>query len=149
MIEIEKFFPHINVSQEACPMWVSLVENNEYQSPGADYFVKNICDHLLQKDSQIDTILLACTHYPLLMDKIKQYTARRHHIDSPGHKIVADSLTDYLERHPAMAGNISKTGKRQFYTTGETADFNSHASLFLAVKIQCKKLHFALKTGLF
>ncbi len=140
VIEIEKFFPHINVSQEACPMWVSLVENNEYQSPGADYFVKKHIDHLLQKDASIDTILLACTHYPLLMDKIKKYTPGGISVISQGH-IIAAGLADYLQRHPEIDDKCSKHGSRKFYTTGEPADFNNHASLFYGEDITCEKIH--------
>ena len=140
VIEIEKFFPHINVSQEACPMWVSLVENNEYQSPGADYFVKKHIDHLLQKDASIDTILLACTHYPLLMDKIKKYTPGGISVISQGH-IIAAGLADYLLRHPEIDVKCSKHGSRKFYTTGEPADFNNHASLFYGEDITCEKIH--------
>jgi len=138
-IEIEKFFPSVTVVQEACPMWVPLIENNEYQSPGADYFVQKHLKQILAKDSQIDTMLLACTHYPLLMDKIRQYLPEGIALIAQG-KIVADSLADYLERHPAMEGNISKMGKRSFFTTGETADFNSHASLFFGSEISAEKL---------
>ncbi len=140
VIEIEKFFPHINVSQEACPMWVSLVENNEYQSPGADYFVKKHIDHLLQHDTAIDTILLACTHYPLLMEKIKKYTPEGVSVIAQGH-IIAAGLEDYLQRHPEIDGKCSKNGSRKFYTTGDTADFNNHASLFYGGEIISEKIH--------
>ncbi|HRD58822.1 MAG TPA: glutamate racemase, partial [Ferruginibacter sp.] len=89
LIEIEKFFPAIKVSQEACPMWVPLIENGEYQKPGADYFVKQHIENLLQKDDKIDTIVLACTHYPLLINKIKQFTPQRIQVIDQG-KIVAE-----------------------------------------------------------
>ncbi|MEO8771373.1 MAG: glutamate racemase [Ferruginibacter sp.] len=139
LIEIEKFYPSIKASQEACPIWVPLVENNEYQSPGADYFVKKHIGHLLQKDEDIDTILLACTHYPLLMDKILQYVPKTVSVISQG-KIVAESLVNYLQRHPEIAENCSKNAKREFYTTGETDDFSNHASIFFGQEVHAQKL---------
>ena len=142
LIEIEKFYPGIKVSQEACPIWVSLVESNEYRSPGADYFVKKHIDHLLQKDNAIDTILLACTHYPLLMDKILKYTPKGVSVIAQG-QIVAASLQEYLSRHPEIDQKCSKNSVLQFYTTGETADFDNHASLFFGQDIVSEKLHLA------
>ncbi|MBC7536081.1 MAG: glutamate racemase [Ferruginibacter sp.] len=138
VIEIEKFFPNLVVSQESCPMWVPLVENNEYQSPGADYFVKKHIDQLLKKDAAIDSILLACTHYPLLMDKILQYMPKDISVITQG-TIVAKSLEDYLQRHPETAVKCSKNGQRYFFTTGDTADFNNHASLFFGEEVQAEK----------
>ena len=140
LIEIEKFYPGIKVSQEACPIWVSLVESNEYQSDGADYFVKKHIDQLLKKDADIDTILLACTHYPLLMEKIMKYVPAAVSVISQG-QIVAKSLQIYLERHPEIDGKCSKNAGRKFYTTGEPADFDSHASLFFGQDIISEKLH--------
>ena len=142
LLEIEKFYPGIKVSQEACPIWVSLVESNEYRSPGADYFVKKHIDHLLQKDNAIDTILLACTHYPLLMDKIIKYTPEGVSVIAQG-QIVAASLQEYLSRHPEIDQKCSKNSVLQFYTTGETADFDNHASLFFGQDIVSEKLHLA------
>lgn len=139
VIEIGNFYPDIVIAQEACPMWVPLVENNEYQSPGADYFVKKHIDNLLQKDASIDSILLACTHYPLLMDKILQYVPQGVSVISQG-KIVAKSLGDYLERHQEIADRCSKNGKRQFFSTGEIADFNDHASIFFGQGIETEQL---------
>ncbi|HEX4375465.1 MAG TPA: glutamate racemase, partial [Puia sp.] len=100
-IEIEKFFPDLNVFQQACPMWVPLIENNEHNSAGADYFVKEGIDTLMSQSKNIDTILLGCTHYPLLINKIRQYVSPEIQIISQG-KIVADSLADYLKRHPEI-----------------------------------------------
>ncbi|MEO7523300.1 MAG: glutamate racemase [Ferruginibacter sp.] len=145
LIEIEKFYPEIKTSQEACPIWVSLVENDEYQSPGADYFVKKHIDQLLQKDSDIDTILLACTHYPLLMDKIMQHVPKNVSVIQQG-KIVAESLKIYLERHPELNAKCSRNGRREFYTTGETADFNNQASNFFGHSIHAQKLAFEVAT---
>ncbi|HMJ46234.1 MAG TPA: hypothetical protein VK498_02845, partial [Ferruginibacter sp.] len=124
-----KFFPDITVHQEACPIWVSLVENNEYDSPGADYFVQKHINNLLMKDDKIDTIILACTHYPLLINKIQQFIPAGVTVISQG-KIIAESLQNYLDRHPAIAKMCSSNEKREFYTTGEVNDFTIHGSLF-------------------
>ena len=140
VIEIEKFSPHIKVSQEACPMWVPLVENNEYQSDGADYFVKQHIDSILAKDRDIDTILLGCTHYPLLMEKIKECVSDGVSVIEQG-KIVADSLEDYLLRHSSMEIKCSKGRTRVFYTTGDTDDFDAHATLFFDEPVKSIHLH--------
>lgn len=129
VIEIQKFFPKVQVIQEACPMWVPLVENNEYESHGADFFIKKNIHQLLKKDPLIDTILLACTHYPLLLKKITEYTPVDITILTQG-EIVANSLADYLHRHPEMETRLLKEGKKRFYTTDAPADFDSHAALF-------------------
>lgn len=128
-IEIKKFFPDIEVYQEACPMWVPLIENDEYQHQGADYFVKKNVENLLGKGSHIDTILLACTHYPLLEKKIRAFLPDGIRLLSQG-EIVARSLRDYLERHPEMDNRCSKLGTQQFYTTDSTEDFDRHAAVF-------------------
>ncbi len=133
--EIGNFFPDIKVYQEACPMWVPLVENNEHLSPGADYFVRKHLDQLMQQSNGIDSILLACTHYPLLMDKIRAYVPASVAVISQG-KIVADSLVSYLDRHPEIADRCTKTGRREFFTTGETADFTTKASLFFGQPLE-------------
>jgi len=141
-IEIEKFFPEITVYQEACPMWVPLIENNEHQSEGADYFVKKYLSHLMRQSNEIDTVLLACTHYPLIIDKIKQYL-------NPGIKIVsqadivANSLVNYLHRHPEIAQKCSKAEKIDFYTTDSTADFDRQAAIFFGTAIVSKHLDLA------
>ena len=142
VIEIEKFFPDVLVSQEACPEWVSLVEENKMDTPEADYFVRQHIESVLGKDNNIDTLLLACTHYPLLIDKIKQHTPEGISIISQG-KIVAESLKDYLERHLKIAEKCSRGRSRKFYTTGDAHDFNSHASLFFGQKITAEKLELA------
>lgn len=139
-IEIEKFYPDISVYQEACPMWVPLVENNEYAGLGADYFVKKHLDSLLEKNNSIDTLLLACTHYPLLMDKIKQFLPDGIQVISQG-EIVANSLSDYLQRHPEMEKRLSKTGSRRFCTTDDITDFEQHASLFYGAAIKAEKIN--------
>lgn len=133
-IEIAKFFPEVKVFQQACPMWVPLIENNEHHTKGADYFVKKYIHELLEQSPLIDTMLLACTHYPLLLDKIKEYSPADMTILSQG-EIVAHSLVDYLHRHPEMARQIRKNSQQSFYTTDATQDFDNHASLFYGTDI--------------
>jgi glutamate racemase len=140
-IEIEKFFPELNVFQQACPMWVPLIENNEHNNAGADYFVKEGIDKLMSQSENIDTILLGCTHYPLLINKIKQYVSPEVQIISQG-KIVADSLADYLQRHPEIDKRCSKNSEIVFYTTDSTEDFNDHAAIFYGKTV--KSNHLAL-----
>jgi glutamate racemase len=140
-IEIEKFFPELNVFQQACPMWVPLIENNEHNNAGADYFVKEGIDKLMSQSENIDTILLGCTHYPLLINKIKQYVSPQVQIVSQG-KIVADSLADYLQRHPEIDDRCSKNGEIVFYTTDSTEDFNDHTGIFYGKTV--KSNHLAL-----
>jgi glutamate racemase len=129
VIEIEKFFPEATVYQEACPLWVPLIENNEHESPGADYFVKKHLDQLLQKAPGIDTVLLGCTHYPLLTAKIKQYLPAGIRLISQG-EIVAAGLENYLQRHPEIESRCKKQQQRLFYTTDSAADFDAHAAVF-------------------
>ncbi len=138
-IEINKFFPDINVFQEACPIWVPLIENNEYLSPGADYFVQKHVQQLLEKSGHIDCILLACTHYPVLMDKIRQFVPPEIQIISQG-AIVAQSLQDYLSRHTAIEEQCSKKGEIQFFTTDSTEDFDSHAAVFFGKTVKSSHL---------
>ncbi|MBC7689508.1 MAG: glutamate racemase [Aquabacterium sp.] len=128
-IEIKKFFPNIAVYQQACPMWVPLIENNEHNSPGADYFIEKNMRELLAQSPYIDTVLLACTHYPLLLDKLKKYVAEGTTILSQG-KIVADSLADYLQRHKALEEKCTKNSTVSFYTTDSVKDFNDHGAVF-------------------
>ena len=130
LLEIHKLSPDIVVTGEACPMWVSLVENNEYQSEGADYFVKQHINRLLDKDPMIDTIILGCTHYPLLLDKIRQFTPGHIRIIAQG-EYVARSLQDYLNRHPEMDERCEKGGKCRFLTTESENKFEESASIFL------------------
>lgn len=140
-IEINKFFPEIQVHQQSCPMWVPLIENNEHNSKGADYFVKEYINALDKQNPNIDTILLACTHYPLLLDKIKEYTPIGTKIITQG-EIVANSLIDYLQRHPEIESLCSKGNEREFYTTDSIEDFNQHASVFYGENVQSKLARF-------
>ena len=138
-LEIGKMFPHIKVSGEACPMWVPLVENNEFNAPGADYFVQKHLDLLFTKDPQIDTIILGCTHYPLLMDKIKKYVPSGITLLAQG-EYVAASLKDYLMRHPEMDQKITKNGVSRFLTTESAAKFAEAASIFLNQQIDVQQV---------
>ncbi len=136
-LEIAKSFPAVKVYQEACPMWVPLVENNEYNKPGADYFIDQHLKQLFGNASDIDTLLLACTHYPLLLDKIRAFAPAGTTILSQG-EIVANSLKNYLERHPEIAALCTKQGTKTFYTTDSVSDFDSHASIFFGEKLSSK-----------
>lgn len=139
VIEIKKFFPDINVVQEACPMWVPLVENNEFNSAGADYFIEKSLKNILEKSSDIDTLILACTHYPLLINKIQQFLPSGVKVISQG-ELVASSLKDYLNRHPEIEALCSKGGTTEFYTTESTASFNEKAAIFLGREVISKHL---------
>jgi len=136
-VEIAKFFPDIKVYQEACPLWVPLIENNEYQNHGADYFVKKNLKSIFEKGEDIDVILLACTHYPLLNEKIQEYLPIGVKLISQG-EIVANSLADYLHRHPEIESKCSKKGSRIFYTTDSTEDFDNHATIFFGEAVRSK-----------
>jgi len=138
-IEIRRFFPEVAVYQEACPMWVPIVENNEYDQPGADYFVKKHLEAILARDKDIDTLLLACTHYPLLRKKIAQFLPPGITVLSQG-DIVAKSLDDYLQRHPEIEVRCSRGGTRVFYTTDSPEDFDNHASIFFGTNVSSRHL---------
>lgn len=138
-IEIEKFYPDVEVHQEACPMWVPLIENNEHNSAGADYFVQKHLQQIVQKAKDIDVLLLACTHYPLLLDKIRKFLPEGITVLSQG-EIVADSLVHYLERHPEIEQRCSRGGNRSFYTTDDPEDFDAHASIFFGSPLRSKHL---------
>ena len=137
LIEIEKFFPHLKIQQEACNMWVPLVENNEHFTEGADYFIQKHISNILEKDKNIDTILLACTHYPLLKEKIEKYLPPQVKLLSQG-EIVAESLKEYLLRHPEIENKISKKGRQTFFTTDAAEDFNNKASLFFEEAVKAE-----------
>lgn len=129
-LEISKLYPDIKVSGVACPFWVPLVEYNEADSPGADYFVKKRIDQLINLDPDIDAIILGCTHYPLLMPKIKKYVPEGVRIVPQG-EYVANSLADYLTRHPEMERRCSKGGTCRYLTTENTERFKESAQMFL------------------
>jgi glutamate racemase len=136
-LEIHKINPDIQVTSEACPMWVPLIENNEHLHEGADYFVKKNIQNLFNNDKQIDTVILGCTHYPLLYDKIARELPRGVTIISQG-EIVARSLADYLHRHPEMDEKCSKNGHCRYLTTENPGKFSSSASIFLSGDIQAE-----------
>ncbi len=138
-IEIQKLYPDINVFQEACPIWVPMVEYDEINSPASDYFVKKHIDSLFAKNNKIDNIILGCTHYPLLLDKIKKFVPAHVKIIVQG-KIVADSLSDYLIRHPEIEEKCSKNGTVEFYTTDSTENFDKVAGRFWGQEIRSKHL---------
>ncbi|MBP1663667.1 MAG: glutamate racemase [Bacteroidetes bacterium] len=136
-LEIHKIDPDIVVSSEACPLWVPLIENNEHLNEGADYFVKKYVSGLMSKDSQIDSIILGCTHYPLLSDKITRELPHGVKIISQG-EIVARSLSDYLHRHPEMEEKCSRNATCRYLTTENPGKFSSSASIFLAEEIRAE-----------
>lgn len=138
-LEIHKLFPEIQVSGTSCPMWVSLVENNESQDEGADYFIRKYIDQLLSKDPQIDTVILGCTHFPILLPKIRQYIPDHISVIAQG-EYVAESLKDYLKRHPEMDAKCTKNGNCQFYTTEAEEKFSESASTFLKQQISVKHI---------
>lgn len=138
-LEIQKLHPDIQVTGVACPMWVPLVENDEFDKPGADYFVKQYIDELLEKDPKIDAIILGCTHYPLLLEKIRQYTPPSVTLIPQG-DYVAASLQDYFRRHPEMDAACLKHGTCRFYTTESPDKFSESASIFLHRPVEVEKV---------
>lgn len=138
-MEIHKLFPDIEVYGQSCPMWVPLVENNEAHGLGADFFVQKDLDALLYKNRQIDTIILGCTHYPLLLNKIKRFVPDGVTIVSQG-EYVAASLKDYLHRHPEMDGKCTKNGTCLYYTTESEDKFRESASIFLNERITAQHI---------
>jgi glutamate racemase len=136
LIEIAHFFPDVKVYQQACPLWVPLIENGEHDKPGADYFVKKYLDQVLAQSPHIDTLLLACTHYPLLQKKINAYLPDNVRAISQG-DIVAKSLVDYLRRHSEIEQSLSKNGTQKFFTTtDDTADFDHYAEIFFGEPVK-------------
>lgn len=139
VLEIGKFSPDINVTGEACPMWVPLIENNEHLTEGADYFVKKHISRIIERNPKIDTLILGCTHYPLLLPKIKNYTPKNVRIVPQG-DIVARSLRNYLANHPEMEKKCSKNGTVKFLTTESPEKFKSSASIFLQEEIEAQHI---------
>ena len=138
--ELHTHDPHLKLTFEACPMWVPLVENLEYDKPGADYFVKQHLNKILEKDPEIDTIILGCTHYPLLLNKIKKYLPDHITVVSQG-EYIAKSLQDYMIRHPEMDAICSKNGGRKYYTTNSVESFKKIAFAFLKETIEVEKIN--------
>jgi len=138
-IEINKLWPELSVTGVACPLWVPIVENNEATGAGADYFVKKRIDHILWLDPDIDTLILGCTHYPILMPKIKQYVPEGVKIVSQG-EYVAESLKDYLPRHTDMDARCTKNGTVRYYTTENADKFKEAARIFITEDIQVEHI---------
>jgi glutamate racemase len=139
VLEIAKLYPDMTVTGEACPMWAPLVENKEYASDGADYFVQKNIEHLFSIDPQIDTLVLGCTHYPLLEAKIRKYLPVGIALLSQG-SYVAKSLKDYLERHSEMVDRLSDNGAIRFLTTESEEKFSEAASVFLKHPVQVERI---------
>lgn len=138
-LELKKLCPDITVTGQACPLWVPIIENNEHNSPGADYFVKEYIDALLARDPEIDTIILGCTHYPLMLDKIRQYTPPGIRLVPQG-EYVAPSLARYMERHPDMEARCMRQGTCRYLTTESAALFRKSASVFLGYDIEASQI---------
>ena len=138
-LEIHKLFPDIAVYGQACPLWVPLVENNEAMGDGADYFVKKYIGELLQKDSRIDTVILGCTHYPLLLPKIRRYMPSDVAVVAQG-ELVAESLKDYLRRHPEMDARCTRGGTCTYCTTEAEEKFSESASTFLNEAVEVHRV---------
>ena len=139
-MEIAKLFPDIQTIGQACPMWVPLVENREHESDGADYFVQKYINNLLSNNPKTDTLILACTHYPILINKIRKYVPDNINILSQG-ELVAKSLFYYLQRHPGIDIKCTKNGNCDFLTTENSDKFNELASLFLKSEISAKHIN--------
>ncbi len=138
-LELHKLWPDITVTGLACPMWVPLVENFEFDSPGADYFVKKRIEGILRLDPKIDTLILGCTHYPLLMNKILKYTPPGVRIVPQG-EYVAASLQQYLERHDELRQKLSQGGTCKYLTTESTDKFNQSAAMFMHQNVQSEQI---------
>lgn len=138
-VELQKLYPEVTVYEQACPMWVPLVEYGESSLPGADYFVQLYIDELLQRDSRIDTIVLACTHYPLLIPKIEKYLPEGVKLIAQG-ELVANSLKDYLYRHPEMDTRLTKGGTISYRTTECPDKFEGLASIFVQDKVEAVRV---------
>lgn len=138
-IELTKLYPDIRVTGLACPMWVPLVENGEHDTPGADYFVHDRVTQIMQADPAIDTLILACTHYPLLLPLIRKYVPEDVKIIAQG-EYVAASLQEYLRRHPEMDAALQRTATCRFLTTESAQKFSEQASLFMDAEVQAEQI---------
>lgn len=142
-MEINKLYADFTTIGHACPMWVPLIENGEIENPGADYFVEQDVDRLLHKDPDIDTIILGCTHYPMLLSTIRRYVPAHIRLVTQG-EIVAESLTDYLKRHKDLEQRISRStsgmGNCEFLTTENSFKFSQMAAMFLGETVTAKSI---------
>ena len=142
VLELEKISNGtITTHQEACPMWVPIVENNEIGTHGANYFIQKNVQNLMNSYTEIDTVILGCTHYPLLKHSIEKYMPAGVNIVSQG-EIVADKLKDYLYRHPEMETQLSRLGTIEFFSTEKSEHFNSKGSLFYGEPLVAKTIHY-------
>lgn len=139
VLEIKKLWPDVTVTGVACPLWVPLIENNEYDTPGADYFVKKRIDTLMMRDPKIDSVILGCTHYPLLLDKILKHTPRGVRVIPQG-EYVAASLKDYFVRHPEMDAVCTKHATCRYLTTENSGKFRESARLFLHEDVEVETI---------
>lgn len=140
LLEIKKFWPQVKLTQVACPMFVPLIENNEHLGEGADFFINKYINQLLEADPDIDTLLLACTHYPLIKSKLEALSPVPLKVIDQG-EIVANSLLEYLEKHKEMANHISQNGTRVFYSTDKASDFDQKAKNLLGLETNCTQIH--------
>ncbi len=137
-IETVKLFPQMKVTEQECPLWVPIVENSESEGDGADYFVKKYIDSLMEKDPEVDTFVLGCTHYPLLLEKIRKYAPADVRILEQG-RLVAESLKDYLHRHPEMDCRLSRGGSVEFLTSENPEKFDALASVFTHQPVKSRR----------
>lgn len=139
--EIGNFYPEVEVFQQACPLWVPFIENGDYLGDGIDFYIRRDLEQLFAQSNDIDTVLLACTHYPLLEEKIRKF------LPDPNIKLlgqgglVADSIASYLHRHPEMELRISKGGSKTFYTTDAVSDFEENATRFFGEAVIARHVH--------
>ena len=138
-LEVHKLFSDIILSSEACPLWVPLIENNEHNTKGADFFIQKNLENLLKTDAEIDTIMLGCTHYPLIQNKIESFISKNIKVVSQG-ELVAKSLSDYLDRHPEIEAKCAKNSSVEYFTTESVDKFTSSASVFLNEKIEANHI---------
>lgn len=138
--EIRNFYPEIEVFQQACPLWVPFIENGDYKGEGVDYYIRQDLEALFAQNNAIDTVLLACTHYPLLESKIRKYLPEGVRLVSQG-PIVADSLADYLQRHTELEQRLTRGGSKSFFTTDAVTDFEEHATTFFGEAVKAQHVH--------
>jgi glutamate racemase len=141
VLEINKFFPDLQITQEACPMWVPLIENNEINNDGASYFIKKHIDVLFGKDPLIDTVILGCTHYPIIIEQIRKIIPSDVKLVNQG-TIVAESLVGYLNRHPEIDCKLTKYGSRAFFTSDSTEEFDRLSMLFFGEETRSTQINF-------
>ncbi len=138
-IELHKLNPELEIVGRSCPMWVPLIESGESEGEGADFFVKKYVDQMISEDKDIDTVILGCTHYPIMIDKIRSYMPSGVNVVAQG-KLVAKSLKDYLHRHPEMADRLDEEGRMGYYTTEDAGKFEDLASVFLGHELKAERV---------